>query len=324
MIRAGRWRSPVRWLALLAVAVVAPFVLGSFAVFQLATALAYAPALLGLVIITGLGGQIALGNGAFFALGAYVSAVLAQLHGWPYLATLPLAGLLALAAGIVIAVPTLRLQGHFLAVVTLAIAVAAPQLFKHFESVTQGIRGINLLLPDPPDWLHIDATQRGYFLALGVTLLSLVATRAVKRGRVGRALRAVRDNETVAASLGIGIARTKIAAFGFSTLLAGLGGSVFAVVVGYVSPDNFTIGFAALLIIGLVVGGKESEWGALVGALFIVVMPVYAGRVDPALSGLGFAVIVLVVMLAIPDGLAGLAETVARRLGRPAILSRFP
>lgn len=295
------------WL-LLATGALAPFVLDGYTGYQFAVALAYAPALLGLVVITGLAGQVALGNGAFFALGAYATAILTQSHGWPVLATLPVAIALCLLVGALVGLPTLRLRGHFLAVLTLSIAVAFPQLLKHFEGLTQGVRGINLVLADPPAWTHLDTAQLQQLLALAVVALSLAATRALVRSHVGRALRAVRDNEQVAAAFGVDVARLKIAAFAYSAALAGLGGGVFAAVVGFVAPDDFSIGFAAMLIIGLVLGGKESIWGALIGSALIVAIPLYAARIDQAASGLLFAVLVSASIFVAPFGVAGFAR----------------
>lgn len=295
------------WL-LLSAGVLAPFVLDGYTGYQFAVVLAYAPALLGLVVITGQAGQVALGNGAFFALGAYATAILTQSHGWPVLATLPVAAVLCLLVGALVGLPTLRLRGHFLAVLTLSIAVASPQLLKHFERLTQGVRGINLVLPDPPAWSRLDAVQWSQLLALVVAALSLIATRALVRSHVGRALCALRDNEQVAAAFGVDVARLKIAAFAYSAALAGLGGGVFAAVVGFVAPDDFSIGFAAMLIIGLVLGGKESVWGAVIGSALIVAIPLYAARIDQAASGLLFAVLVIASIFLAPFGVAGFAR----------------
>lgn len=310
-------RPAALWLAFV-LALAVPFVLESWFVFQAATALTYAVALSGLVVITGYGGQLALGNGAFFAIGAYTTAVLMQRTGLPFVSTLPLAAGLAFASGVIIGLPALRLRGHFLALLTLAIAVAAPQFIKHFESVSGGVRGLSIVAADPPPWLGLDASQRNYLVCLAVTTLAFAATHLLVRGRIGRALLAIRDNETVAAAMGIDVARYKVLAFAYSAVLAGLGGSLYAYVVGYISPDGFTIGFAALLIIGLVVGGKSSLAGAAVGALFIVLVPVYAAKIDPALSGLSFAAVVVLVLILAPDGLVSLAARLTQRLRGPA------
>jgi branched-chain amino acid transport system permease protein len=317
MSKSGFDGSRIAAFAALGGGLVAPFTLDSYLTFQLATALCYLPALLGLVLITGLGGQIALGNGAFFALGAYTTGILVKTWHWPYLATLPVAALLPLVVGILIGIPSLRLKGHFLAVLTLSLAVVAPQLFKHIESITNGVRGLGIFLPDPPRWTHIDATQRNYLIALAVAALCFASTRGLVNGRIGRMLRAIRDNEAIAASLGGEIARLKVAAFAYSAALAGVGGGVFAIVIGFVAPDNFSLGFAALLIIGLVLGGKDSEWGALIGSILVVGVPLYAAKVDQTASGLIFAVLVIAAVFAAPGGAVGLVRRIRAMSRRP-------
>lgn len=301
-------------LLVLLVAVLLPWVLDDYAGYQYAVALSYLPALLGLVVITGLTGQIALGNGAFFGLGAYATAILIKQADWPLLATLPVSVVLCLLVGALTGIPTLRLRGHFLAVLTLSIAVVFPQLLKHFEWLTEGVKGINLVLADPPAWLGITAGQAHQWLAVAVAAFSFIATQALVRSHLGRALRALRDNEQVAASFGVDVARLKILAFAYSAALAGLGGSVFAAVVGFISPDDFSIGFAALLIIGLVLGGKDSVWGAVIGCVLIVLIPLYAARIDQAASGFTFAVLVIVCVFIAPFGLAGLVRRFVLRL----------
>lgn len=306
---------PVTMIALaigVAAVLALPLVADSYFVFQAATALSYLPALLGLVVITGLTGQVALGHGAFFALGAYSTCVLAQRYGWPFVATLPVSAVLNLALGILLGLPSLRLRGHYLAVLTLSVAVCAPQLFKHFEAITNGARGLLVLFPDPPEWTGIDATQRNYWVALAVAAVCLVATRGITRSPVRHVLEAIRDNELVAAALGADVVHYKLGALGFSAVLAGLGGSVFALVIGFVAPENFTIGFTALLIIGLVLGGKRSEWGAVLGSALVVAIPLFAGKVDQVASGVVFAVFVIGATFLAPSGLVGLIAAIGR------------
>jgi branched-chain amino acid transport system permease protein len=302
--------------AVLAAGVMAPFCVGSYATFQAATALSYVPALLGLTVITGLAGQIALGNGAFFALGAYTTAALVTHYHCNAIATLPLAAIVPFIAGVLLGIPSLRLHGHFLAVLTLTVAVAAPQLLKHFEAVTNGVNGLSIVVDDPPAWLGLDATQRNYFIALAVAVVSFTATHGISSGHIGRALRALRDNEIIAASFGVEIARLKILALAYSAALAGLGGGVFAIVVGFIAPENFTIEFTALLIIGLVLGGKSSEWGALVGSALVVGVPLYAAKVAQTMSGVTFAVLVIGAVFVAPTGIVGLVDRLARYVSR--------
>lgn len=303
-------------IVILAVAATLPFVLSSYSTFQLAIALCYLPALFGLVIITGYAGQLALGNGAFFAIGAYTTAILVSRYDWPYLLTLPVALTLTSLAGLLIGIPSLRLRGHFLAVLTLAVAVATPPVLKALESLTNGVRGMALVVADPPAWLRLDPTQRNYLVALAVAAITFATTRGLTRGHIGRALRGLRDNEPVATTLGVSISVLKIAAFGYSAALAGLGGGLFAGVIGFVAPDDFGIGFAALLIIGLILGGKDSEWGAVIGSLLIVGVPLYAAKINQTASGLIFALLVLGAIFVMPSGLFGLFRQLRARYAR--------
>jgi branched-chain amino acid transport system permease protein len=311
-------------LVILAAGAAVPFCVGSYATFQAATALSYMPALLGLTVITGLAGQIALGNGAFFALGAYTTAALVKHYDCNAIVTLPAAAIVPFVAGALLGIPSLRLRGHFLAVLTLTVAVAAPQLLKHFEALTNGVSGLSVVVADPPAWLGLDATQCNYFIALVVAAIAFTATRGISRGHIGRALRALRDNEIVAASFGVEVARLKIVALAYSAALAGLGGGVFAIVVGFIAPENFTIEFAALLIIGLVLGGKSSEWGALIGSLLVVGVPIYAAKVAQTLSGVTFAVLVIGAIFVAPTGLVGLADRLTRDLRHKRTRSENP
>ncbi|MGV3492949.1 MAG: branched-chain amino acid ABC transporter permease, partial [Ramlibacter sp.] len=143
---------------LLVVACVLPFVLGNYRVFQLTLALAYAIALLGLNMLTGYNGQISLGHGAFFAIGAYTAAILMDKASWPYWATIPVAGIVCLAAGFLFGLPALRLEGLYLALATFALGVAMPQILKHkgLEHWTGGAMGVVIIKPEAPPGIPLN------------------------------------------------------------------------------------------------------------------------------------------------------------------------
>ncbi len=146
---AGTWRWAATLLAI-AVAVALPFTLRNYHVFELTLVMIYAIAVLGLNILTGYNGQISLGHGGFFAAGAYTAAILMHRYGVPYWATLPPAGLICFVLGVLFGLPALRFEGPYLALVTLAMALATPQLLKYFDTWTGGQQGINLVKPVPP------------------------------------------------------------------------------------------------------------------------------------------------------------------------------
>src|SRR5262245_18906916 len=154
--------------------------ISNYGFLQLSLMIVYAIAVLGLILLTGFNGQISLGHGAFFALGAYVAAVLIDQANWPYLATLPVAAILCFLVGYLFGLPALRLEGHYLALATFALAVAVPQILKyrHFEWFTNGVQGINIFKPDPPFGLPLSADQWMYLvvLAVAVAMFSIART----------------------------------------------------------------------------------------------------------------------------------------------------
>jgi branched-chain amino acid transport system permease protein len=307
---ATRWR----WIvlaALLALAVYAPFQLVPFRVFQLTMVLVYAVALLGLNLLVGHAGQISLGHGAFFAVGAYVTAIL--MHAWdtPYLVTLPVAAVAAFVLGLAFGLPAVRLRGLYLALVTLAIAIFLVPLLKRFEGVTGGSMGLTLVKPVPPAWTGLADDQWLYFLALIVAVASALLCHSLLRSRVGRALHAVRDNETAAEVMGVRLSSYKTLAFAWSAMFAGAAGCVYTWVIGFVSPDSFTVNLSITLLAGIVVGGLGSMSGPLLGGLFVMFVPSISQDVNEAAPGVIFGLLIIAVMYVAPTGLAGLAGRAA-------------
>ncbi len=203
-------RASIGVAVLIAIACVLPFVVSNYRTFQLTLVLVYAIALLGLNILTGYNGQISLGHGAFYAIGAYTAAVLMDRLGAPYWATLPAAGAVCLVAGFLFGLPALRLEGLYLALATFALGVSMPQLLKyhHLEKWTGGVQGIVIAKPEPPAFLREAGLQMNpdqwlYFFALAVAAMMFVLGWNLLRGRVGRALIAIRDQHIAAEAMGI-------------------------------------------------------------------------------------------------------------------------
>ncbi|MFG2071338.1 branched-chain amino acid ABC transporter permease [Nonomuraea maritima] len=311
----ARWR----WIALallLAAAVYAPFQLVPFHVFQLTMVLVYAVALLGLNLLVGHAGQISLGHGAFFAIGAYTSAVLVDRLDVPYLLTLPLAAAVAFLVGFGLGVPAMRLRGLYLALVTLAIAIFLVPLLKRFEELTGGSMGLTLPKPVPPAWSGLAEDQWLYFLALGVAVLAFLVAASLLRSRVGRALHAVRDNEIAAEVMGVRLSSYKTLAFAWSAMFAGVAGCVYTWVIGFVSPDSFTVNLSITLLAGLVVGGLGSLSGPVLGGLFVMFVPSISQDINDAAPGVIFGLLIILVMYVAPQGLAGLAGRLIKKIPR--------
>jgi len=299
------------WLALAVLAVLLPFFLGSFRVGQFTQALALAIAVLGLNLLVGYSGQISLGHGAFFALGAYVSAISIVDLGVPYLLTLPLAGLVCAVAGFLLGLPALRLQGLYLALVTLGVAIATPQVIKRAEGLTGGTQGLSVDPVAAPSWSGLADDQWLYFVTLVVVAAMFVLAAWLVRGRVGRALVAIRDNEIAAKTMGVDLARYKTGAFAVSAAYAGIGGALFTLPIGFLAPESFPLALSFAFLAAIVVGGLATIAGALFGALFIEFVPVYASDVDEALAGVIYGGVLILFMYLLPGGVMGLV----RRIG---------
>ncbi|MDQ5848744.1 MAG: branched-chain amino acid ABC transporter permease [Pseudomonadota bacterium] len=311
-------------LILLAAACALPFLVSNYRTFQLTLVLVYAIALLGLNILTGYNGQISLGHGAFYAIGAYTAAILMDKLGAPYWATLPAAGAVCLAAGFLFGLPALRLEGLYLALATFALGVAMPQLLKyhHLERWTGGVQGIVIAKPEPPALLTnaglpINADQWLYFFALAVTVLMFVLGWNLMRGRIGRALIAIRDQHIAAQAMGIDNALYKSLAFGVSAMYTGIAGALGAIAVQYVAPDSFTIFLSITFLVGIVVGGLASISGALYGALFIQFVPNIADDISKAAPWAIFGVIMIAFVYLMPTGVAGAVRLLLARRKSP-------
>jgi len=324
---AGARGASLRWLLLalaLVLAAALPFLVSNYRVFQLTMVLIYAIALLGLNLLTGYNGQISLGHGAFYAIGAYVTAILMDHYGVPYWACIPAAGAVCLLVGFLFGLPALRLEGVYLALATFALGVALPQLlkYKHIEAWTGGVQGITLIKPDPPIatlfGLKLNPDRWLYLFTLAVAILMFVLGWNLLRGRVGRALVAIRDHPIAAATMGIDNALYKSLAFGVSAMFTGVAGALGAVAVAFVAPDSFNIFLSIIFLVGTVVGGLASISGAIWGALFIQFVPNIADQVSKAAPWAIYGALMILIMYVMPTGIAGALRLARRRVARRA------
>ena len=283
-----------------------PFFLSNYRVFQVTLVLAYSIGLLGLNMLTGYNGQISLGHGAFYAIGAYTAAILMVKFGVPYWLTLPAAAAVCLVAGFLFGLPALRLEGLYLALATFALGVALPQLLKYksFEHWTGGVQGIVIIKPDAPFGLPINGDQWLYLFTLGVTVLMFLLGVNLLRGRIGRALIAIRDQPVAAEAMGVNISLYKALTFGVSAMYTGIGGALGAIAVQFVAPDSFTIFLSIAFLVGIVVGGLASVSGAIYGALFIQFVPNIADQISKAAPWAIYGVFLIVCMYVMPGGIA--------------------
>jgi branched-chain amino acid transport system permease protein len=320
-VRAAAVSPRAGWLtaaAVVAIAAAPAFLISGYHLFQLTMVVVYAIAVLGLNVVTGYSGQISLGHGAFYAIGAYVTAILMSDYDVPYWATLAPSALICAAVGFAVGFPALRLGGLYLALTTFALAVAVPQILKYklLEDWTGGVQGIVIAKPEAPFGLALDEDQWLYLFTLGVGCVLFLLAHNLVRGRIGRAMRAVRDHPTAAEAMGVNIAQLKTRAFAASALFTGIAGSLGAIAVQFVSPDSFTVFVSITLFVGLVVGGVGTIWGAIFGGLFIVFVPNVAEQVSKAAPAAVYGVILILVMYLMPSGVAGGLYRIARRVTR--------
>lgn len=295
-----------------------PFILSNYRVFQLTLVLAYSIVLLGLNMLTGYNGQISLGHGAFYAIGAYTAAILMDKFGVPYWLTLPAAAAVCLVAGFLFGLPALRLEGLYLALATFALGVALPQLLKYksFDHWTGGVQGIVIIKPGAPFGLPINADQWLYLFTLAVTIIMFVLGVNLLRGRIGRALIAIRDQPVAAEVMGVNISLYKALTFGVSAMYTGIGGALGAIAVQFVAPDSFTIFLSIAFLVGIVVGGLASVSGAIYGALFIQFVPNVADEISKAAPWAIYGVFLIACMYAMPGGIAQVVGSVWDRARR--------
>lgn len=283
---------------------------------------------LGLALLFGFGGQISLGQAAFFGIGAYTTGVLVASHGWPWLGGVGAAVAVSAAAGALLALPVGRLKGHYLAMATLGFGEIAAIAFTELKGVTGGTDGLSGIPFPQIGSVVLRTPAANYVLVWGVAIVAYVLAANVVALRPGRALRALHGSELGAQASGVDVARTKVVAFAVSAGLAGLGGALYAHLVGFISPGSFTLEFSILLVAMVALGGMGSLSGAVVGAVLLGLLP-YVGTILPGLPKATADVLqswepdiygatLILVMLFMPKGLAGAWSGIRRGRGGEA------
>ncbi|HEX4087948.1 MAG TPA: branched-chain amino acid ABC transporter permease [Trebonia sp.] len=299
-----------------ALIVICSIKLNSFRDYQIAEIAIEVTAVAGLTILTGLSGQISLGNGAFMAIGAYVTALLMLHLNWSFILALVIAAAATAAAGAVVGVAAARLHGPYLAGATLLLGVALPSVAYAYAGFFGGDQGLDVTFTTPAFLgVNFPLTRWEAWVCSAFALVTLVLLANLARSRVGRSWRAVRDDEVAAALAGVNVAAARVLAFVVSAACAGLAGGLLAIVTGLVAPGAFTITLSIALLTAAVIGGLGTIPGAVWGSLVIVLVPTYATDVATS-HGLSSAVasnipvaaygaVLIVVMLLFPQGIQG-------------------
>lgn len=313
-----RMSTYLRLALLLAVAAIVLWFGKSYQLFQATMVLAYAVALLGLNLLTGYNGQISLGHGAFFAIGAYTVAILMERFGLPYWLVVPLAGVISLLIGYLFAWPALRLEGMYLALATFGLGVATPQLLKyrHLEQWTGGVQGIAVVKPDVPPGLPLTQDQWLFVYAALVAVVLFWMAHNLLSGATGRSMRAVRDHAVAAEATGLNITKVKTKTFALSAAYTAMGGGLSALAVQFVAPDSFSIFLSITLLVGIVIGGVGTLWGAAFGAVFIMVVPTVSETLSKAAPWMVYGILLIISVYVLPGGIAALASRFRKLLTR--------
>ncbi|MET0386721.1 MAG: branched-chain amino acid ABC transporter permease [Polyangiales bacterium] len=304
-------------IGLLLLACALPFVVSNYRIFQLNMVFITTMALLGLNLLTGYNGQISLGHGAFYAMGAYVTAILIDQFNVPYPIAIAVAGVACLGLGWGFGLPALRLEGIYLALATFALGVCLPQILKYkgIEEWTGGVQGITLMKPEAPFGLPLSADQWLYFFSFGVLLFLLWVAHNLITSHTGAAIVAIRDNPLAAAAMGIDLARYKTTTFGISAMYTGVAGGLSALTVQFVAPDSFNILVSAGFLVGIIVGGLASLSGAFYGALFLQFVPNLADQISKAAPWAIYGTVLIAFVLLMPAGIAGSVHRFLRLSG---------
>ena len=328
---------PKKWLlVIVALAVVAPLLqplmpnlVSDYRLFLVSTMMIAAIAVLGLNLLTGFNGQISLGHSAFYAVGAYTAAILMDKLNMPYYATLPFAAMFCFIVGYLFGLPALKLEGHYLALATFALALAVPQILKYkwLEDLTGGVQGIVLSKPEAPFGIPLSEDQWLYYYILAVMVILYWAASNMLNSRSGRAMMAIRDYHIAADTMGIDTALYKTVTFGISAAYTGIAGALSASAIAFVAPDSFNFFLSIKFLIGLVVGGVGSLSGSIVGGIFYVLVDNSAQALSTFVKNdLGlpfdlsaytvFGILLILLMYLMPMGIVGGVYILFRRLQR--------
>jgi branched-chain amino acid transport system permease protein len=261
----------------------------------------YAIGVMGQNLLIGYAGQISFGQAGFLAIGAYAFAHL-RIGGLPFLLALVGAGLAAGAAGVLVGFPSLRLKGPYLAIATLGFGVAVYQLFANLEGLSGGRSGLAVPKLDP--WLGLARDTWVYYLYLALLLTFTAATYNLVSSYVGRAFVAIRDSDIAAEVMGINLTRYKLLAFAVSSFYTGVHGGLFAQFLGHLEPQTFNVSESLTIFVAVIVGGLASVEGSILGAVFVILVPVLLSDYRWFVPVL-FGVSILVVLMLEPLGLAG-------------------
>jgi branched-chain amino acid transport system permease protein len=298
-------------LALVVAAVAAavlPFFIADYTVFRFTLALIWSIAILGMVMLVGIGGQISFGHAAFYGIGGYMAALVSTRAGLPIYWALPAAAVICFVFGYGFGRIAARLGLWYMALATFGLAIAFPQWLKssYLAPITGGVQGYYLDLQGAPSFLPLSADQWWYLLSLAILLLGMVLSANLIASRTGRAMQAARDHDLSAAANGINVPHVRALSFAWSAAFVGVAGCLAAIQLNFVAPGTYTFWLSLQFLIGLVIGGVNMVAGAIIGGLFLQFFPDLTAAIGKRLSLPLFGVMLILAVIVMPNGLAGM------------------
>ncbi|MBV9782903.1 MAG: branched-chain amino acid ABC transporter permease [Acidisphaera sp.] len=269
-------------------------------------ALIYVVIGVGLNFLLGYAGQFAFAHAALMGIGAYTTALLTSRLYWSFWLCLPLSGVVAAALGALGALPAMRMKRVYLALVTLAFAQLVVWVLVNWNVVTLGTDGVDVPAPMLFGW-RVKGDTSVFYVVLPCTALMYWLAKRILESRIGRAFVTIRENEIVARCNGINVARTKTVVFALSAFYAGIGGSLYALTLGFIVPDAFGLSQLVLHFSIVVLGGLLSLSGAAIGAVVLTALPELLRDLQ-ALQEIIYGLVLMVVILVMPQGIAGLLK----------------
>jgi branched-chain amino acid transport system permease protein len=309
-------RAWARWvtIAIIVIAMFAfPLLLSEYTNQNLARIGVFAVAVLGLNVVMGYTGQVSLGQIFFVGVGAYVTAYGAS-NDWSIVLVFVASVLIPGIIGLLVALAAARLGGLAIAMVTIALPIVGVPLAKRLSDFTGGSQGLSAAFSNAPGWTGLYNDQWQLYLVIVIGGAVFMLTRNLVRGKYGRAFAIVKNNEAVAASMGISPYRYKVLAFTVASLIGGVSGFLYMAVIQFTSPETMTFGHSIALLASMVIGGAGSIVGSLLGGAYYVLVPQWTNNINPNLTGVLQGAILLLTLFLLPGGLATLGRVVARKV----------
>lgn len=257
----------------------------------------------GLDILFGYSGQISLGHAGFYCIGAYTSAILSRNFGMPVLVTMFIGGLLAMLIAILLALPAVKLVHHFLALVTISFGELVYLFVSQARKITEGYTGMNFIPKPKIGGFVFESNFSYYYIVFVMLVLLLFLKQRLIHSATGRAFIAIREDTHAADGMGVNVTKFKMMAFAVSALYAGLAGALYAHLIGFISPESFSVNQSTLFLTMLLFGGMGNFWGPVIGAISLAALSEFLQKLG-SYQMLVYGVILLIVIIFIPGGIS--------------------